>query len=196
MAMSSSRPVQFISHAIIPVICSIIVGLILCGGEVFNRYSTASQFIYSPIIASVFYFLLVLGKPRDAYAGLFVLLVLQIVLAHSTTTILVLRDLFYVAEIAAAVLLYFKYFKHSVHINPFYTAITLAGLYAATYVITSQIHLAILRDASPQSTQVTVYSMATIASFYGSTIGFAVGGGITLADKLLGEMESSLTGGT
>jgi hypothetical protein len=193
MATPPSRPVQFISRAFIPVIFSIIVGIMLCGGEVFNRYSTASQFVYTPIIASVFYWLLVLGKPRDAYAGLFVLLVLQIVLARSTTTILVLRDLFYVAEIATAVLLYFKYFKQSAHISPFYTAITLAGLYAAIYVIASQIHLAIIRDASPQSTRETAYSMATIASFYGSTIGFAVGGGITIADKMLADIESSLT---
>jgi hypothetical protein len=192
MATTPSRPVQFISRAIIPVIVSVIVGILLCGGEVFNRYSTASQFVYTPIIASVFYWLLVLSKPRDAYAGLFVLLVLQIILARSTTTILIFRDLFYVAEIAAAVLLYFKYFKQCAHINPFYTAVTLAGLYAAIYVTASQIHLAILRDANPQSTRETVYSMAAIASFYGSTIGFAVGAGITVADKMLADIESTL----
>jgi hypothetical protein len=192
MATTPSKPVQFISRAIIPVIVSVIVGIILCGGEVFNRYSTASQFVYTPIIASVFYWLLVMGKLRDAYAGLFVLLVLQIILARSTTTILIFRDLFYVGEIAVAVLLYFTYFKQYAHINPFYAAITLAGLYAAIYITASQIHLAIIHDANPQSTRETVYSMATFASFYGSTIGFAVGAGITIADKMLADIESTL----
>jgi hypothetical protein len=192
MATAPSRPVQFISRAIIPVILSIIVGILLCGGEVFNRHSTASQFLYTPIIASVFYWLLVLGKPRDAYAGLIVLLILQIILAHSTT-MLVLRDPFYVGETAAAVLLYFRYFKQDAHIKPFYAAITLAGLYGVIYVIVSQIHLAIIREASTRSIEVTAYSMATVASFYGSTIGFAIGGGITIADKMLADIESSLT---
>lgn len=189
MNSKTSKTAQFLSRTIIPVICSIILGLMLCGAYVFNRYSTAYQFIQTPIIASVFYSLLALGKRRDTYVGLFVLLVLTFVSTQSTTAIFITRDLLYFAAIVVAVYLYFKYFRQSAHINPFYAAITLAGLYATTSVITSEIQLAIIRDADPHSTRESAYSVATVASFYGSAIGFAVGAGITLADKSLGELE-------
>lgn len=190
MNSKTSKTAQFMSHTIMPVICSVILGWIFCGAEVFNRSSTASQFIQTPVIASVFYSLLALGKPRDAYAGLFVLLVLMFVSTRSTTAIFILRDLLYFAATAGAVFIYFKYFKQSAHISLFYPAIALAGLYASTYVITSEIQLAIVRAAVPHSTPETVYSIAAITSFYGSAIGFAVGGGITIADRLLGEIGS------
>lgn len=193
MNMPSSKPVQFILHAIMPVVCSIIVGFILCGTDVFNPNYHTSQFIHTPIIASVFYFLLVLGKPKYAWVGLFILLVLTILMVHSTTAILIARDLFYVAAIGAAVLLYFKYFKQGAHFNYFYPAVTMAGLYSTAYITTRVIHFVILRSLGFSTVHETVLSVASTPAFYGATIGFAVGGGIAIADKLFGVMNPSPT---
>jgi hypothetical protein len=188
MTSASSKTSQFLSHAIVPILFSIIVGFIFYGSDVFNPFHGMSQFVHTPIIASVFYFLLVLGNSRNSYAGLFVLLVLTVLSTHSTSTIFIVRDILYFAAIAIAVLVYFKYFKQSAQINHFYTAITMAGLYAVTYVVTSEIHLAIVRSFGFDATQ-TVASMATFSAFYGVVIGFAVGAGITLADMFLGKIE-------
>lgn len=193
MPTPSSKTVQFILHAIIPVVCSIIVGFILCGMDIFNPNYHTSQFIHTPIIASVFHFLLVLGKPKYAWAGLFVLLVLTIFMVHSTTAILISRDLFYIAAITIAVLLYFKYFKQSAHINFFYTAVTLAGLYSAAYIITSEIHFVILRSTGCITGNEATMGIATLPAFYGVAIGFAVGFGITIADKFLGTLNAGPT---
>ncbi len=193
MKLQLPKVVQFLSHAIIPVICSIVLGATLCGAEVFNRYSTAFQFVHSSIIASVFYFLFIFGRPRDAYAGLVTLLILTIVSTGSTTALFILRDIFYVAAIAMAVLLYINYFKRAEHISHFYAAIVMAGLYGTTYVIASEVHLLIVHIADPLFDADSAYGAATVAAFYGSTIGFAVGGGMTLSDKILTEIRSSFT---
>ncbi len=191
MTSPSSKTSRFLSHALVPVLCSIALGYIFCGTDVFNPFHGTSQFAHTPIIASVFYFLLVLGNSRNAYAGLFALLVLTVLSTHSTTAIFIARDILYFAVIVIAVLVYFKYFKQAARTNQFYTAITMAGLYAVAYVITSEIHLAILRDSGSDAPQ-TVAGMATFSAFYGVVIGFAVGGGITLADMLLGAIEDDL----
>ena len=184
-----SRTSQFLSHAFVPILCSIAVGFIFYGTDVFNPFHGTSQFVHTPIIASVFYFLLVLGNSRNAYAGLFVLLVLTVLSTHSTTAIFIVRDVLYFAAIATAVLVYFKHFKQGAQTNQFYTAITMAGLYAVAYIVTSEIHLAIVRDSGSNIPQ-TVAGMATFSAFYGVAIGFAVGGGITLADMLFGAIEA------
>lgn len=191
MPTPSSKPLQFILHAIIPVVCSIILGFILCGTDIFNQNYHTSQFIYTPIIASIFYFLLVLGKPKHAYVALFVMLVITAISSHSTIAPLILRDLLYVAAIGAAVLLYFKYFKQGPQSNYFYPAVTLAGLYSVIYVTTSEIHFVTLWSLGYTPGYKTAMSMATIPAFYGVTIGFAVGGGITIADKLFGVVTPS-----
>ena len=190
MSTPSLKSVQFILHAIIPVVCSIILGFILCDMDIFNPNYHTSQFIHTPIIASVFYFLLVLGKPKYAWAGLFVLLVLTIFVVHSTTVILISRDLFYVAAIGAAVLFYFKFFKQGAHFNYLYPAVTLAGLYSAAYITTRVLHFVILRSLGYSDGHMTVLSVASTPAFYGATIGFAVGLGITISDKLLGTLTA------
>jgi hypothetical protein len=185
---SSSRTSQFLSHAIFPVFCSVVLGFIFFGADIFNPSSWTSQFLLTPITASVFYYLLVLRNSRNAYAGLFVMFALTMFLRHSTTAILILYDILCFAAIPAAVLFYFRYFKQGAQINYFYTAITMSGLYAGTYVAALEIHLAILRASGSYGAQ-TLASVATYCAFYGVLIGFAVGGGITLAEMLLGKIE-------
>ncbi len=186
MFSSSSKIIQFLVQAIIPVACTILLGLLLCGGVILNRYLTVSQFIDTPIIASVFYSLLVLRNPRDAYAGLFVMLILVIVFTHAEAPVYILRSILYVAAIGAAVYLYVRYFKENARSNYFYAAVTLAGLYAATYILALVVNLALLKAFAPLLVPLwRPEDAARIGGFFGSTIGFSVGAGITLAGRLI-----------
>lgn len=189
MTSRSSKPTQFLLHALIPVLCSVVLGFIFFGRDIFNQSYTTSQFVNTPIIASVYYFLLVLGNDRNAYAGLFVLLLLTLFSTHSMTLVFILRDILYVAAIAFAVMVYFKHFRQSARINLFYPAITMSGLYAVTYVIIWEVYLAIVRATDVSAAQEAGTSVVATIAFYGVAIGFAVGGGITVADKILGEMK-------
>ena len=189
----SSKTVQFVLHVIIPVICSIIIGFMLCGVEIFDQHSITSVFIQTPIIASVFYFLLTLGKPKGTYVGLFVLLVLTFIVDHPTTSVFIFRQLIYFIEIVIAVFLYFKYFRQRANTNYFYTAVTLSGLYATICLTISQVHVSAFKLLGLDDGRITAWTLATHSAFFGAAIGFAVGGGFTIADKLLGDMSSRTT---
>jgi hypothetical protein len=191
MKPPSSKPTQFLLHAFVPVLCSIVLGYIFFGEEVFNRLHTTFQFVITPIIASVFYFLLVLGSQRNAYAGLIVLFFLTLLTTQSTSVVYILRDAFYVAAIATAVLVYFKYFKQAEQINFLYTAITMAGLYAVTYILAQEVHVAILQASGVTTAREAASNPPAFFAFYGVAIGLAVGGGITLADKVFGALNGS-----
>ncbi len=191
MQSSAFKTTQFLAYAILPVMSSILLGLLLCGTAIFNPYNMVAQFVTTSIIASLFYSLLVNRNVRDAYAGLFVLLVLTIVYTHSHTGIYILRTILYAAGIGAAVHLYFTYFKAGANTNYMFSAVTLAGLYAASCVISSEMYLAILRFADQYSTSQTVEGIAIINAFFGSAIGFAIGAGITVANKVVGQIKGA-----
>ncbi len=117
MPPSVSRVQQFVLRALVPIICSIVLGFIIFQGGVFHRTHGSFQFVWSAVVASVFYHLLVLLRPRDAYLGLILLLMLTFVAARSTRPGYILRDIFYIGEIGAAVLIYFRYFKQGADLN-------------------------------------------------------------------------------
>jgi hypothetical protein len=189
MTLPSSKPAQFLLHAFVPVLCSIVIGYIFFGEEVFNRFHTTFQFVITPVVASVFYFLLVLGSERNAYAGLIVLFFLTLLTTRSTTAVYIVRDAFYVAAIAAAVLVYFRYFKRADQINFLYTAITLAGLYAVIYILAQEIHGALLQVSGVNAGRGDMNGTRAVFAFYGIAIGFAVGAGITLGEKVFGTLN-------
>jgi hypothetical protein len=191
MKLPISKPAQFVLHAFVPVLCSIVLGYIFFGQEVFNRLHPTFQFVITPVIASVFYFLLVLGSQRNAYAGLIVLFFLTLLTTQSTTVIYILRDVFYVAAIATAVLAYFKHFKRADQINFLYAPITMAGLYAVIYILAQEFHVAVLQASGVDAAREAAASPPAFFAFFGVAIGFAVGGGIALGDKVFGTLTAN-----
>jgi hypothetical protein len=189
MASSSSRVQQFVLHALAPIVCSIGVGFLFGTISVFDRHAGGFQFFWSAVVASVFYYLLIMTSARTAYLGLLVLQIATFVTTQSSSIAFILRDLFYVAGIAMAVFAYVKYSKRNVGPSLFYPAITFAGLYAVSYIVTSEIHLGIIRGLGLHDTGGSFSSLAMICAFYGVTIGFAVGAGISLADRLFGSSQ-------
>jgi hypothetical protein len=190
MQATSSKVQQFLLHALVPVVSSVVLGFVFYQEGVFNRYHGSFQFVWSSVVASIFYNLLVFLRPREAYLGLFVLLLLTFVTTHSTHAAYILRDIFYVGAIGVSILIYFNHFRQRAHINVAYPAITLAGLYAITYIIASEVHLVILRSLAMEDTGGSFVSIASTTAFFGVLIGFAVGSGITIAEKLFAKTST------
>ncbi len=184
MGRKGSKVQQFILDALVPICCSIVLGFIFFGDGVFNRYHGAFQFVWSAVVASVFYYLLLYLRSRDAYLGFLLLLMATFLTTRSTSPEIVLRDIFYIGAIGVSVLVYFKYFRHAAKLNPLYTAVALGGIYGVLYIIASEIHMGIIRSFAMENTGGNVVSVATTTAFFGLSIGFAVGGGITLADRI------------
>jgi len=190
MSSTGSKVQQFMLYALVPIICSIVLGFVFYQDGVFDRQHGSFQFVWSGVVASLFYYLLAFLRSRDAYLGLFVLLILTFTTTQSTHAAYILRDIFYIAAIGVSILIYFKYFRQSAHINIAYPAITLAGIYAVVYIIASEIHLGILRTFAMEDTGGSFISIASSTAFFGVLIGFAVGSGITFAEKLFGKPKT------
>jgi hypothetical protein len=185
MAPAGSKVQQFILHALVPIICSIVVGYIFYQDGVFNRSHGSFQFLWSAVVASVFYYLLVYLRPRDAYLGLLILFLLTLVTTESTRPAYILRDIFYVAAIGASVFIYFRYFRKGADINYAYSGVILAGIYGLVYGVATVMLLAVQQAFAMESTGGVIdMNMISTTAGFGLWIGFAVGAGITLADKL------------
>lgn len=190
MAHPESKVVQFILHSLVPILCSIAVGFIFYQDGVFDRTQGAFQFLWSAVVASVFYYLLLFLRSRDAYLGLLLLLMLTFLTTHSTSPVFILRDILYIGAIGASILIYVRYFKQSEMLNYAYAAVSLAGIYGMMYIITAEIHLAIIRGFGVEYTGGNFGQLAATGAFFGTLIGFAVGAGITIATKLFGQVKN------
>jgi hypothetical protein len=175
---------QFILHALIPIACSIGVGFVFYGEGVFNRYHGSFQFVWSAVVASVSYYLLLFLRSRDAYLGFVILFMLTFVTTGSTRPAFILRDIWYTIAIGVSVVAYFRYFRQSAKLNIAYSSVTLGGIYGVMYIVASEIHLALLRGLGLEDTGGTFVSIASTTAFFGLVIGFAVGAGITIADRV------------
>jgi hypothetical protein len=191
MATSSSKVQQFILLCVAPIICSIAVGYLFDQGNVFNRHYGAFQFLWSAVVASMFYYLLVFLRMRDALLGLLLLFFLTFVTTQSTRAAFVLRDIFYFGGLGLSIVVYFKYFRLGSSDNYAYAPFMLAGIYAVAYIITSEIHMGILQafvmETAPMGNMV---SLASTSAFFGVLIGFAVGCGISLNERLWGKKKT------
>lgn len=184
MTKQSSRVQQFFLHAIIPILCSVALGFILFRNGVFNRHQGSFQFIWSAVVASLFYYLLTNIRRRDAVLGFVVLLGLTFLTTGSTTFTWLLRDVLYTAAIGISVFLYFIYYRQYAKLHMFSPAILLAGIYGVVNVLASEILLWCNRNFALEGATWDVAGVASTGAFFGLLIGFAVGCGIILADKL------------
>jgi hypothetical protein len=187
---SRAKVQQFILQSIVPILCSVAVGFIFYQEDVFNRHYGAFQFVWSGVVASVFYYLLLYVRPRDALAGFIFLLFLTFLTTESTRPAFILRDIFYVGGIGLSIFIYFKYFSHDSPLNYARSAFLLAGIYGIVNMFTSGIYLGILRGLAMEDTGGNVVSLASTTAFFGLLIGFAVGAGIALNERFFGAKEN------
>jgi hypothetical protein len=189
MSRVTSSIQQFLLRCVAPVVCSIAIGYLLFEESVFDRHYGAFQFLWTAVVAASFYYLLLLARPRDAALGAVVLLFLTFLTTGSTHAAYILRDIFYWGGIIATVWLYVHYFRGDGSPAFDRPGFLLGGLYAITMIIASEIHLAVLRALSMETTGGTVVSLANTCAFFGVLIGFAVGSGFAINERFLGEKQ-------
>ena len=184
MNLPRSKVQQFLLLAFIPVLFAVILGMIFFGDHIFYTQYPAFQFLWSAVIASLFYHLLVFTRPRDAYLGLIILFILTLVTTQSTRPAYIIRDILYVAAIAAAVLFYKKYVQKPGQAHDFISALTFAGVYAVAAIIGGELNLIVVRAFGFEMFNEGVAYAASTGAFYGTTIGFAVGAGIVVCGNI------------
>ena len=184
MATSTRRVERFILQSLLPILCSIIVGFAFSQFRVFDREYSAFQFFWSAVVASLFYHLLIYARSRDAILGLVILFFVTILTTGSNRPAFVLRDIFYVGAIGLNVFVYFKYFRQEHFHNYIYPAFTLAGIYGIIYIASCELLLGVIRNLAMESIARDVFSLASASAYFGVLIGFAVGAGIALNEKL------------
>ena len=184
MTTSTSKVREFILQAIVPILCSILVGFLFDQGQVFERRFTSFQFVWSAVVGSVFYYLLIHLRRRDAFLGFTLLVFLTFLSTESTRPAFILREIFYVGAIGLTIFVYYEYFRHNQVHNYAYPPFMLAGIYAVAYMTTSELHLAILRSLAADSIGASVVGLASTTAFFGVSIGFAIGAGIAINEKL------------
>lgn len=174
---------QLLLYCIAPVVCSVVIGFVFFHARVFDRHHPAFQFIAISVIASIFYYLLILARPRDAFLGLAFLLVLQFIIARSTRPVFILRDLLFVGAIGLAILLYFRYFRRPRRPAHLYPPIVLAVFYGLAYLVAGEVNLLIISMFSTLSFRESYLTVASSTVPFGIAVGFAVGCGFALNDK-------------
>ena len=184
MANSKSSVQQFLLQSILPVFCSVLVGFIFSQDHVFDPHYSAFQFLWNAVVASMFYYLLIFARSRDAVLGFTILFFVTFLTTGSTRLAFILRDTFYIGAIGLTIFIYFKYFRHHDIQNWTYPAFVLAGLYGVIYVAASELQLGIIRNLAMEHTGGDVISLASTSAYFGVLIGFAVGMGIALNEKL------------
>jgi len=191
MNLPRSKVQQFMLLGLVPVLFSVILGVIFFGDHVFYTQYPAFQFLWSAVVASAFYHLLVYVRQRDAYLGLIIIMMLTFVTTQSTRPIYIMRDILYVAAIAAAVLFYLKFVRKRADANNFISAVTFAGSYAIASILGGSFHLIIIRAFGFEMFSESFAGAASTAAFYGTTIGFAVGAGIMVSGKLFSSIPQT-----
>ncbi len=189
MDTPASRTQNIILHSLLPIFCSISIGFIIYQFRVFDRHYGAFQFVWTAIVGSVFYYLLVNLRDRDALAGFLLLLLLTFLTTESNTASFILRDMFYAGAIGLSVFMYFKYFNQIPVGGYAYPPFMLAGIYSVFYMIASEIHLGILIAFGLENTGGTIIGLASTSAYFGVLIGFAIGTGIALNQKITEHMK-------
>jgi len=190
MAPARSKVQKFILQSIVPILSSIVVGYIFHQDRVFDHHYAAFQFVWSAVLASLFYYFLVHLRLRDALLGFILLFLLTFITTESTRPAFILRDIFYAGGIGVTIYLYFTYFHRSSTGNDAYAPLMLAGMYAVVSIIASALHAGILRTFAMEETGGTIVSLASTSAYFGVLIGFAVGSGIRLNERIA-EMQKS-----
>ncbi len=194
MFRAKSQVQKFIIQMLIPVACSVALGFILHQGEVFDYRSSSFQFVWSAVVASILYYLLVFVRTRDALIAFIVLLLVTILTMGSTRIVFIVRDLFYVGAIGLTVYLYHRHFERRAAEQFIHPAFMLAGIYAVLNTVVSELHLAILEAFGLEHSGVTFVALARVTTYFGALIGFAFGLGISIAELLLGKGRTAQSG--
>lgn len=187
--MEASKKIRrFILSSVIPIACCIAVGLLFFRTRIFVRYVITFQFVVTGIAASVFYALMCYFESKWTYAGLLLLFGAQVLMDHTLSSVIILRDALYIGGIGLTVALYLSYFGKKSRGGFIFPIVTLAGLYPLIVIITTEIDAILLKTFWPDPRIL----METKSPFFVAPsallavlIGFALGVGITIVERFV-----------
>ena len=176
---------QILLHSLIPVVCSAAIGFLYYRWNIFNPQFPRFQFVQSAAIASVFYYSLMYLSRRNAFGVLLILFLLVLLGSRSTRLMYVLRDFFYTAAIAGAVLLYVRQLQGNPSLRGQYLGLVFSGILGVCTIVVWSIQYFIVQYLYRVHPPIPLMSFFSVAAFYGFLIGLGVGVGIVVNRRFL-----------
>jgi hypothetical protein len=196
MPNSKSSVQKIVVHTILPVACSLLIGAVFFQDHVLDRHYPAFQFLWNAVVASVFYQLLLHLRSRDAFAGILLLFFLTLLTTGSHQAAFILRDALYIAAIGTSIFVYYRFSQKNFIHNAAYPPFMLAGIYAVLNSAASVIHVGIIRSLARDETEGALLKIVSTSAFFGALIGFAIGAGISINERLSSLMKTNYDGAT
>jgi hypothetical protein len=175
---------QILLHSIIPVVCSTAIGFLYYLWNVFNYHFPVFQFIQNAAVASIFYYSLIYLTQRNAFGVLLILFLLVICEMHSTRLMYVLRDLFYTAAVASAVLLYARQLRTNPSLNGQYYGLVFSGILGVCTVVAWSVQYFLVEFVFRYHPPMPFTPFVWMAATFGFMTGLGVGVGIVLNRKI------------
>jgi hypothetical protein len=194
---SNIRPVrviqQILLHSLIPIACSALIGFVFYRWKVFNPHYPAFQFVESAALASAFFYALAYTRKRNAFAALLILFLLVLLDSRSTRMMYVLRDFFYTAGIAGAVLLYIRQLRTNPSLRGQYFGLVFSGILGVCTIVAWSAQLFLVEFAFVRHQSIDILTFISMAAFYGFLVGLGVGLGVVINRKILDGEERGKT---
>ena len=173
-------------RAILPTAFSALIGFFFFHWFVLNIHYPTFQFVSVAVVASVFFYSIVYLGRRDSFAVLLILFVLVSLLSGSTRLMWVLRDFVDTCGIAAAVLLYARLHRKSPGLRHQYFGLVFSGILGVCSILAWSLQFFFVRVLFRDHQLIAFLDLVYTAGFRGFLVGFGVGAGIALNQKLFG----------
>jgi hypothetical protein len=169
---------EVVVRSFISLICCMVIGYIFYKSQIFNRHAGAFSILVYGLIGSIFFYTMRIDI-RNAFAALLVLFVIDSAfITHATRFSYLLRDLFCIGALSAAIYTFYQYFYSKSQNERWLEPLILSALVAAFTLVATLILIVISRGLNVVTFQWIYY----IAKLY-FLIGLGIGIGIILTEE-------------
>lgn len=177
----SAKPnciVEIVIRSLISFLCCIMIGYIFYPSQIFNRYASAFSVPVYGLIGSIFFYSIRVNI-KNAFAALLVLFVIDSAfITHATRLTYLLRDLFSIGALSAAIYIFYQYFYNKSQKERWLEPLILSALFTVFTLAAALISVIINKVFNLITLQWIYY----IAKLY-FLIGLGIGVGIILTEE-------------
>jgi hypothetical protein len=178
MNAKSNYITEIAIRTLVSFICCLLIGYIFYQSRIFNRFANASSIPVFGFIGSIFFYSMRVNI-KNAFAVLLVLFVMNSAfITHATRLPYLLRDLFNIGALSAAIYIFHQYFYNKSQKERWLEPLILSAL-VATFTLAVTFILVIMNKVV---NVVTFYWIYSIAKLY-FLIGLGIGIGIMLSEE-------------
>jgi hypothetical protein len=178
MSVQANPITEIIIRSLVSVLCCLAVGSIFYQSLIFNYHAGAFSVPMFGFIGSVFFYSLRVNI-KNAFAVLLVLFVMDSALiTHATKLTFLLRDLFYIGALSAAIFIFFKYFYNKNEKERWLEPLILSTL-VAVFILGAAFLSLIIFNALRAISLPWIYNIAKLYFL----IGLGIGIGITVTEE-------------